>query len=65
MSEALRETGTSSAEKAEQERKSSQSIYVRMLRFGLVWFLCLIAYQLFVGYLMPKPLSYKNSSGTI
>ena len=24
---------------------------------GLVWFLCLIAYQLFLGYLMPKPFS--------
>ena len=22
--------------------------------FGLVWFLCLMAYQLFVGYLMPN-----------
>ena len=32
---------------------------------GLVWFLCLMAYQLFVGYLMPKPFSQKNSSGTI
>ena len=29
------------------------------------WFLCLMAYQLFLGYLMPKPFSYKNSSGTI
>ena len=25
--------------------------------FGLVWFLCLMAYQLFLGYLMPKPFS--------
>ena len=25
--------------------------------FGLVWFLCLMAYQLFSGYLMPKPFS--------
>ena len=33
--------------------------------FGLVWFLSLMAYQLFVGYLMPKPFSQKNSSGTI
>ena len=24
-----------------------------------------MAYQLFLGYLMPKPFSYKNSSGTI
>ena len=23
----------------------------------VVWFLCLIAYQLFLGYLMPKPFS--------
>ena len=29
------------------------------------WFLCLMAYQLFLGYLMPKPFSQKNSSGTI
>ena len=27
------------------------------VRFGLVWFLCLMAYQLFLGYLMPKPFS--------
>ena len=26
-------------------------------RLGLVWFLCLMAYQLFLGYLMPKPFS--------
>ena len=25
--------------------------------FGLVWFLCLMTYQLFLGYLMPKPFS--------
>ena len=25
--------------------------------FGLVWFLCLMSYQLFLGYLMPKPFS--------
>ena len=34
----------------------------------LVWFglvICLMAYQLFVGYLMPKLFSKKNSSGTI
>ena len=24
---------------------------------GLVWFLCLMAYHLFLGYLMPKPFS--------
>ena len=24
---------------------------------GLAWFLCLMAYQLFLGYLMPKPFS--------
>ena len=29
------------------------------------FFLCLMAYQLFLGYLMPKPFSKKNSSGTI
>ena len=32
MSEAVRETGTSPAEKAEQERKRSQSIYSPMWR---------------------------------
>ena len=32
MSEVVRETGTSPAKKAEQERKKSQSIYVPMLR---------------------------------
>ena len=29
------------------------------------WFHCLMAYQLFLGYLMPKLFSEKNSSGTI
>ena len=24
---------------------------------NVVWFLCLMAYQLFLGYLMPKPFS--------
>ena len=28
-----------------------------LIIIGLVWFLCLMAYQLFVGYLMPKPSS--------
>ena len=32
---------------------------------GLVWFLCLMAYQLYLGYLMPKSFTEKNSSGTI
>ena len=27
------------------------------IAFGSVQFLCLMAYQLFVGYLMPKPFS--------
>ena len=31
----------------------------------LVWFLYLMAYQLFLGYLMPKSFSSKNSSRTI
>ena len=35
------------------------------IKLGLVWFLCLKAYQPFVGYLMPKPSFLKNSSGTI
>ena len=30
-----------------------------------VWFLCLMAYQLFLGYLMPEPFSLKNSSSAI
>ena len=29
------------------------------------WFLCLMAYQVFLGYLMPKAFSEKDSSGTI
>ena len=33
--------------------------------FGLVWFLCLMAYQPLKGYLMPKLFSLKNSSSTI
>ena len=28
-----------------------------IFRFGLVWFLCLMAYQSLLGYLMPKPFS--------
>ena len=35
----------------------------REREFG--FFLCLMAYQLFLGYLMPKPFSETNSSGTI
>ena len=31
----------------------------------MVWFLRLMAYQLFLGYLMPKLFSRKNNSGTI
>ena len=31
--------------------------FVTFLWFSLVWFLCLMAYQLFLGYLMPKPFS--------
>ena len=32
---------------------------------GLVWFLCFNGISTFVGYLMPKLFSSKNSSGTI
>ena len=32
---------------------------------GFFSFFVLMAYQLFLGYLMPKPFSQKNSSGTI
>ena len=39
--------------------------FARKLKKAMVWFLCLIAYQLFLGYLMPKPFSEKISSGTI
>ena len=36
----------------------SVKCFIRTVVFdGLVWFLCLMAYQLFVGYLMPKPFS--------
>ena len=28
--------------------------------YGLVWFLCLMTYQLFLGYLMPNPLVLFN-----
>ena len=40
---------------------------MRDLHRKMVWFglFCLMAYQLFLGYLMPKPFSEKNSSGTI
>ena len=31
--------------------------YIYIYRFSLVWFLCLMAYQLFLGYLMPNPFS--------
>ena len=30
-------------------------MYMYVYLTGLVWFLCLMAYQPFVGYLMPKP----------
>ena len=45
-------------------------IYINQIRdhlfaHSLVWFLCLMAYQLLVGYLMPNLFSQKNSSGTI
>ena len=36
--------------------------YTSTKMIGLV---SLMAYQLFLGYLMPKPFSYKNNSGTI
>ena len=32
-------------------------IYIYIYRGWLVWFLCLMAYQLFLGYSMPKPFS--------
>ena len=34
-------------------------VFLYLNKFGLVWFwfLCLMAYQLFLGYLMPKPFS--------
>ena len=39
-----------------------QSVYINIYLFG---FSCLMTYQLFLGYLMPKPFSEKNSSGAI
>ena len=44
---------------------TGKHIYIYLNVFGLVWSLCLMAYQLFLGYLMPKPFSEKNSSDTI
>ena len=35
------------------QKKNSENTY----RTGLVWFLCPMAYQLFLGYLMSKPFS--------
>ena len=35
----------------------SISLKVIVTYQGLIWFLCLMAYQLFLGYLMPKPFS--------
>ena len=45
--------------------ESKTAILIGLVWFGLVWFLCLMAYQFFLGYLMPKPFSKKNSSATI
>ena len=41
------------------------SIFLKHPAYIKVWFLCLMAYQLFLGYLMSKPFSKKNSSDTI
>ena len=41
------------------------SFEYRATKVWFGWFLCLMAYQLFSGYLIPKPFSQKNSSGTI
>ena len=35
----------------------SHLVFSLGIPLGLVWFLCLMAYQLFLGYLMPKPFS--------
>ena len=45
------------------EMNSQFSSFLLDFRFG--WFLCLMAYPLFVFYLMPKQFSKKNSRGTI
>ena len=37
--------------------KHIANLIVENFAQGLVWFLCLMAYQLFLGYLMPKPFS--------
>ena len=44
--------------------KNRLKFIVKEKRFW-VGVLCLMAYQLFLGYLMPKPFSKNNSSGTI
>ena len=37
---------------------SYRLVYINVkLSLMMVWFLCLMAYQLFLGYLMPKPFS--------
>ena len=48
--------------KVEQSRERSSALPYTSVWFG---FFVLMAYQLFLGYLMPKPFSEKNSSGTI
>ena len=35
-------------------RDFNEKVNEKMAKICLVWFLCLIAYQLFLGYLMPK-----------
>ena len=38
----------------EDEIKPNEMSHIEI---WLVWFLCLMSYQLFLGYLMPKPVS--------
>ena len=42
--------------KTDSEKKLNHFLTLLQI-LGLVWFLCLMAYQLFLGYLMPKPFS--------
>ena len=50
-----------------KETKSAclENEHSKSQHFIMVWFLCLMAYQLFLGYLIPNLFSEKNSSGTI
>ena len=59
-------SSSSSSEEEEEEEEEEEVIFQAEYEkeppcysgfLWLVWFLCLMAYQLFLGYLMPKPFS--------